>query len=660
MTDKPSRNVDTRKARSSRRAPRPPSGIGKVIVGDVRHFSPWRAVAVARLAVKEALRLKVLGVILLGLLAIVLADLTTRRFDPVFDTAGSMVRVAELVITIVGLVLAIFLSTYSLPREMASRTIYSLVTKPVSRLEIVVGKTVGVVVVLAMVTFGLGLLSLGYFRWRGGQVQQLASERYQQWKENTESPPLPTDAPPAGLKAVADHGPFKAARYRSPSGPMAVVTFPSRQGAERSAGGGLHKLEWLTGAPDHTAHWGFEDLPIDDIDGGKARVALRIVLAKPLDGEQVPDGPAPEEHRRVLVRLHVEGFDARPDWSGTLTVGADGRLEVPIPAKAAPDASAYHGQRFWVSLCGVETPPLGVGDDSCAVLPSTGKPIGSRSGLKLTTSFSLGRYWIGGPLLAGRVRFRGIPADRIGRDGTVLEVSATVPSASSIPPDARARVIVVDETTGAQRNVTFRPEKRAAAIVPLSRDDFAGGDLAVYVKSDHPRVEIGANDLSFRLQLTASSEATLGAFALNWLKDLTMMWLTFSVLAGIGVLASTWAGWHVATLLTAVMFIVANVWPSIIATVQRHGVSLSGRMVHNTSGFQRLLVGAYRGIFGLLGAILPSFGRLDYGDLLARGVDAPLGALFAVPDGALWYALVYVAATVLIGYLSFSFREVAR
>jgi len=661
MTDKPPSNTGSPtspgKPPARKRARRSQGFLG-VVLGDVRHFSAGRTLAVARLAVKEALRLKVLGVVLLGFAAIVLADLTTRRFDPVFDTAPSMIRIAELVIMIVGLVLAVFLSTFSLPREMASRTIYSLVTKPVSRLEIVLGKAAGVVVVLAIVTFGLGVLSWGYFQWRGRQVQQLAAARCQQMQKASESASLPTDAPPAGLEAIADHGPFRAARYVMPSDPLAIVTFPPQTPARPLKARERRGLEWLTGAPDHTAHWGFENLPLDEIDFGKARIVLSVVPPATQRDGQTPEDMLPEGHRDVLVRLHFEGLYVRPDWSVALTLGADGRLEVPIPARGAPDAPGYGGGRFWVSMCGAETPRLGVGDTSCTILLSGGDAVRSASGLILTTTSSPGRYWIAGPLLAGRYRFRDILPHRIGPDGSVLQVRVGVPGASSIPPEARARVMVVDETSGARRDVTFRPEKRGPAVIPLSRDDFGGGTLAVYVKSDHPALEVSVADESVQLELAPVGDAAR-AFATNWLKDLTMMWLAACVLAGIGVLASTWAGWQVAALLTAVLFIVANAWTAIISNVERYGVSLSGRTVRGAAG-QQVAVFMYRVVFGLLGILLPNFDRMDYGDVVARGVSAPVGGLLAVPEGALWYALVYVGATVVLGYLSFSAREVAR
>lgn len=641
-------------------APRPPHrrrsrGLVRAVGNDLRRFSPWRTWTVARLAVSEALRLHVLWVIPLGLLAIILTDASTRRFDPVFDTMSSLIRIAELVIVIVGLGFAVFLSTYSLPRELTSRTIYALVTKPVSRLEIIVGKALGLMVVLAVIIFGLGLASLGYIEWRAGQVQHLADQRYQQWARDNAETLVEGDVTAADLKAIADEGPLRAVVYKLPDDPVTIVAGRPLGVSKEDARTKYRGIQWLTGAPTHRASWGFEDLPPEQIDEGKAKVVIRPLV---LRGEDLPE---PERPPEVLVRLLPDQRTGRLPQSMAVVLAEDGTVEIPIPPKPPSAARGYRGERFWVSLCGSDTPPLGVSDEACQVVLSDGQRINSRSGLKLATEHSRGKYWIGGEgsssLLMAGLRFRNLPASRIPPEGTVVQVDVAVPTASDIPPEARASVLVVNEDVDsltAVKTVTFRPEKRVTALVPLSRDEFAGGTLAVYIRSNHPSVEVGVADSSARLRLGNRP------FTLNWLKDAVMMWLGFCVLGSIGVVASTIAGWQVASILTGVMFLVANVWAFAIENVQRFGISLTGSLAFRRTAFQKGASQFYEVVFGFLGAVLPNFGRMDYGDTIARGEYAPLAALLAVPDGAVWYALVYMLVMVLLGYLLFLVREVAR
>ena len=621
-------------------------GFFSSIADDLGHFSAGRAWTVARLAVSETLRLHVLGVIALGLAAVVLADVTSKRFDPVFDTAASLIRISELTILLVGIIFAIFLSTYSLPREIVSKTIYSLVTKPVSRLEIVLGKTVGVMVVLGAVTFGLGLLCLGYMHFRGGQVASMAATRIEEARQQDSAGRLETDVPPVALQSIAERGPFVAAAYQLPSEDLTII---SGAPIDQSMSG--RGYTWLTGYPTHRAHWGFDDLPAEEIDGGKAVVRLKVAFG------DAAKGPPPADRRQVLVRLVLQTATGRTLPSVLATLGEDGSLEVPIPAIKKEGEPRYTGQRLWVSLAGSGTPPLAVTNDSCVIALSSGTTVSSLSGVLLTGEFQLGKYSLGGPspemsTLVGKVVFKDVPADRVGPGGTVLRVNVGLSSLGRNLPEARTRVItVVGEDKSSKREFTFRPAERAEQLIPLPREYFGGGTLSVFVRSE---VEISLADEGIKLQTSSQ------VFAANWLTDLVLMWLSFSVLSGIGVLASTMAGWHVASMFTAVLFLIANVWPTAVANVRRYGLNFSGRTMQQADAFQRAIAGTHNAVLTGLGWVLPNFDRLDQSQAVVHGLYvSPWSALLGLPIGAVWYALFYLAATVALSYLLFLRKEVA-
>lgn len=624
-----------------RRPPGPARAFVRAVAADLHHFSPWRVWTAARLAVGEALRLRVLAVILLGIVAVVLADLTTKRFDVVFDIAPSLIRITQLVIVIVGLIYAVFLSTYSLPRELTTRTIYALVTKPISRLEIILGKMLGLMILLAFVVFGLGLFCWGYIEWRGRGVRDLAAQRYAEWAAAEDPARRPTDLPPMALKTIADRGPLGAVTFRSPDEPLAIISARPPTVPLDPA------VSWLSGYVTHRAHWGFENLPPDAVDAGRVRVVLNLRLPGDL-----PDNPRPP----VRVRILTEHARAREPWEATIPLPTDGRIELPVPGKPNADAPPYAGQRIWVSICGNGSPPLGVADDTCTIVLPDGRSLVARSGLKLSTESQRGRYRIGGAdslgLLVARTRFRDVPPAQVAPAGAVLHVALAVPRLFNVPDDARAKAILINEDTGRRHEVTFRPQKRTHTLVPVPRDLFAGGTLAVYITSD---IEIGVSNESLTLQLNTQP------FVLNWLKNLLAMWLSFCVLGAIGLCFSTVAGWHVASLATAVMFLVANVWQIVIQNVQRYGVSLTGSRVFARDAFQKTALLLYRAAFGFLGTVLPDFDRMECGSQVARGQVVPWGAaLLAFPDGAAWYAAAYVAAAAMLAYLMFLRREVAR
>jgi ABC-type transport system involved in multi-copper enzyme maturation permease subunit len=635
--------------------------FGRSIATDFATLSPSRIWTVARLAASESFRLRILGVLLLGLIAIILADLTTRRFDPVFDTASSLIRIGEVVITVIGLAIGIFLSTYSLPHELTSKTIYSLVTKPVSRLEIVTGKMVGFMVVTFVVTFGLGLLSYGYFELRGRQVEALAQERLKQVRSETlpitsPEPPgehlrtavrLPTDVKPLFLERIAAHGPFQAIVYQPPTQALAIVS---------QVGHG--KFEWLLGTPDQRANWGFDHLPQEAVESGQARIIVQVTF---------PEGikkPLSDQDREVLLRLQDQGNGSQ--WSSAFLLSPEGRKEITIPPRGSdaklpggPGSATviYSGGKLWVSLCGVKSPALGVANDSCAIEVGPQR-FASGSGVMLTTLFSAGKYWIAGEetdlRLMARARFDNLSPSQIGPQGSVVQVDVTTSMSTEVPPDARARVFVVNEETGKTLEATFRPEKGGTALVALERDFFSGGSLSVYVSSLTPEIDLGANAQSIRLRVGNQP------FFMNWAKDLLMMWLSFCVLGGIGVMFSTVAGWQVGSLATALALLIANVWPSIVTSINKTGLLGVDLLRRGNESFARELAGGYRTVFEFMGTLLPDFRRLDFGDTISRGIDAPLGLILGAPHGALWHAVVYVLVMIVIGYLFFRLREVAQ
>jgi ABC-type transport system involved in multi-copper enzyme maturation permease subunit len=632
------------------------------VADDLLHFSPARLWTVARLATSEALRLRVLGLVLLGVAAVILADLSTRRFDPVFDTIPSLIHLGEIVITVVGLALAIFLSTYSLPRELASKTIFGLVTKPVSRLEIVGGKMAALVVVLFIITFSLGALSWGYFEIRARQIQSLASSQWKLQQDNDNLPELlrrekshrlPTDINTTALERIATFGPLQAAVYQTPSTPLTVVSLPSST-----------STEWLTGYPGHRANWGFEDLPVDDFAAGKVHVVFQVdfpeVAIEPkTNGPSykglIPPLPPPESARRVEVRLHDDLSNT--NWSDTFTLSPDGELDLTIPPTGPDSHFIYSGGRLWITLCGAgnapDAPRLGVRDDSCTI-QAGGRSFTSLSGLRLVSNFTMNKYWVGGggegSLLLARTRFPGLSPARLG-PAAAVQVETAVPNSADIPPDARVWITVINESSGQSKTATFRPERGAAALVPLDRDFCAGGPLAVYVYSKSPAVEIGVAADSIRLRTGDQP------FVANWAKDLAMIWLAACVISAIGVCISTVAGWQVASLMTAVLLLVANIWLPIIHSVERYGVLQS---LHLGTATSRQLAEAYKTLFGFLGLLLPDMAKLDYGNQIASGVAAPLSALTGLPAGGLWHVALYSLAMVLLGYLFFRIREVAR
>ena len=117
--------------------------------------------AIALNTFREAARIRVLygiGVLVLGsnLLALVLGQLSLNE-------PGRVARDVGLAgISLFGSLTAILLGVFLLYTEVARRTIHAIITKPISRWEFVVGKYLGMAVVLSVLVavFGLAMVAM--------------------------------------------------------------------------------------------------------------------------------------------------------------------------------------------------------------------------------------------------------------------------------------------------------------------------------------------------------------------------------------------------------------------------------------------------------------------------------------------------------------------
>lgn len=131
--------------------------IYELIARDIPGTSVRRVYALARLAFQEAIRRRVL-VIMAVFIAILL--FAGWFLDPAAE------NVAQLYISFVMtgtsyliLLLGLFLSCFSLPTDIKTKTIQTITTKPVRSTEIILGRILGFAAVGTMLLAGMGMLS---------------------------------------------------------------------------------------------------------------------------------------------------------------------------------------------------------------------------------------------------------------------------------------------------------------------------------------------------------------------------------------------------------------------------------------------------------------------------------------------------------------------
>ncbi len=114
-------------------------------------FAIW--LALAKGVILESIRRKDLWVVaILGFLILV-----TARALSFFGVQDLEVFIKDLAVTVLGLfstIMAVLISTRILPEEIKNKTLYPLLARPVSRLDLLLGKLLGAILV-SWISFGL-------------------------------------------------------------------------------------------------------------------------------------------------------------------------------------------------------------------------------------------------------------------------------------------------------------------------------------------------------------------------------------------------------------------------------------------------------------------------------------------------------------------------
>lgn len=131
--------------------------IRDLVTTDLPGTSARRILALSRLAFKEAIRRRVLFVIGLFVVILLLAGwfLNPESDDPARLYISFVLTATNYLV----LALALFISAFSLPQDIESRTIYTIVTKPVRATEIVLGRMLGFIAVGTVMLVPMGLAS---------------------------------------------------------------------------------------------------------------------------------------------------------------------------------------------------------------------------------------------------------------------------------------------------------------------------------------------------------------------------------------------------------------------------------------------------------------------------------------------------------------------
>jgi hypothetical protein len=152
-------------------------------VDDLANTSPRRTFAMARLAITEAVRRKVLIAFVVFLAILLFAGwfLDVKSDHPARLYISFVLTATNYLV----LLLALFLAAFSIPNDIKNRTIYTVVTKPVRSTEIVLGRVLGFAAVGTALLVMMCLVSY-VFVWRGLDHEHLVSEETIQEKRSAQ------------------------------------------------------------------------------------------------------------------------------------------------------------------------------------------------------------------------------------------------------------------------------------------------------------------------------------------------------------------------------------------------------------------------------------------------------------------------------------------
>ena len=639
-------------------------GIG---LKDVLRFSLTRAWAISSVCFRQSIRRRVLWLTPLVILGVLIVAQFQKPVDPqdaVRQTTSYCLFATGLLVAIVTIILA----CTNLPQEIENRVIYTVATKPTTRLEIVIGKVIGFCRVSFWILLIMGIFSWSYLRFTDWRMRSAIKTQLD--SAGTDQISRPT------MEYYRDHGTLHARELVLPSKLSVYSHEPVRDDDRWIAGGGegeilvpfqLDRADFPPPVRDQRAAIG----PGLVLNQGDGQLEL-IVRSQPLLDTKLPSTmpttkPAtqplnPRVRSQVMIDFRNSNLDS-VFVGGTLDVppGDWQKLHVVIPyeqvQKLLPDIGPtkiyvavigagegyeYTTNRNYVRIDTPTVPP---------VYPTGEVVFGGRIG-------QYGQQLKGGGQRVAVFEFHDnqLPARNVYPFELRLGIEGRNDETSDEDIASKITLAFYNHTNGNRTTQVLYPETNRPIYFEVGSAAVVGGQFDVVARM-HSSGWVGLRTGKMAsLKLVRNDQG----FAWNLIKSMSILWLMSLLVTIISIFCSTFLSWPIAVVLT--MLILFGRWGAMqLGDVTDAGF---GRRVAEDM-FKGSNAATYRTVsetvdvlvktMGIVSSVLPDVSQFAALEDIQEGVAVPPSTLLA----SLQVALGFGIPLLVLAYVFLKYKEVA-
>ncbi|HEY1684743.1 MAG TPA: hypothetical protein VGG19_08275 [Tepidisphaeraceae bacterium] len=639
--------------------------FGLLVYGffDLLKFNLGRVWAISSVCFAESIRRRVLLITPLAILGIFLVSQLEHPIDEA-DAIRQTIKVAMFATGLIVCVVMIILASTNLPKEIDSRVIYTIVTKPTTRLEIVLGKIVGFARVSATILIIMGIFTWGYLELRQWSLLRQVSARL--------NDPDVSAAHRGTMQHYLEKGLLSSKRYAEPVEMQVYSTLPTDEGHVR----------WVFGNYDQSILIPFTITPGQIAEAekrGGAILAQLHVHQRRLTAEERQQTPDP------LASLNAATVDdgagpVNPAWKPKPIDAPPARVDFAIVSEgenalinsnqlgngSAVLVNQPDGHPMQVSISPQQFQNLAKIPDGRFYVQITPATVASQYAIEMPTSAADSPVVLAVPEASGKPQF--IPTSATesnawspiefrahsGSFGQQLKGGApgTVPAGvytfHNIPlhPDANGNV-QFELNSGIERNedterpleditdvsvqalnseyqpignpITVHPESLRTAYFELPAAQLSDGNFSLAIRSLSDDAWLGLKIDSIAAVVSSST------FTVNLIKSLLILWMMSILVVSVCIFCSTFLSWPIAIVLSVVLLL--GHWGVLqLGDATNSGI---GNQVATDLGFSnpaqaKVVSTTVEGLTKMLNTVstvLPDISKFEASDNLERGVS---------------------------------------